>query len=59
MDARRWAGGGYRRARGAPLATQWGLRIDQARGLEVEDFGGGIVGFRLPEEGAGEAETPN
>jgi hypothetical protein len=29
-----------------------------AQGLEVEDFGGGIVGFRLPEEGAGEAEAP-
>ena len=25
---------------------------EKARGLEVEDFGGGIVGFRLPEEGA-------
>jgi hypothetical protein len=39
-----------------------GLAIDKARGLEVEDFGGGVVGFRLPEEGAGadtaEAETP-
>ena len=34
-----------------------GLAIDKARGLEVEDFGGGIVGFRLPEEGAGEAEA--
>jgi len=28
------------------------LAIDKARGLAVEDFGGGIVGFRLPEEGA-------
>ena len=35
-----------------------GLAIDKARGLEVEDFGGGIVGFRLPEAGAGEAEAP-
>jgi hypothetical protein len=34
-----------------------GLAIDKARGLEVEGFGGGIVGFRLPEEGA-EAEAP-
>jgi len=34
-----------------------GLAVDKARGLEVEDFGGGIVGFRLPEEGAGEAEA--
>ena len=33
------------------------LAIDKARGLEVEDFGGGIVGFRLPEEGAGEMLT--
>ena len=33
-----------------------GLAVDKARGLEVEDFGGGIVGFRLPEEGA-EAEA--
>jgi hypothetical protein len=32
-----------------------GLVIDTARGLEVEDFGGGIVGFRLPEEGETEA----
>ncbi len=32
-----------------------GLAVDKARGLEVEDFGGGVVGFRLPEEGA-EAE---
>lgn len=32
--------------------------MDKARGLEVEDFGGGIVGFRLPEEGAVEAEAP-
>jgi hypothetical protein len=32
-----------------------GLAVDKARGLEVEDFGGGIVGFRLPEEGTGEA----
>ena len=29
-----------------------GLAIDKARGLEVEDFGGGIIGFRLPAEGA-------
>ncbi len=35
-----------------------GLAVDKARGLEVEDFGGGVVGFRLPEEGAGEAEAP-
>ena len=34
-----------------------GLAVDKARGLEVEDFGGGIVGFRLPEE-RGEAEAP-
>jgi hypothetical protein len=32
-----------------------GLVVDKARGLEVEDFGGGIVGFRLPEE---KAEAP-
>jgi len=31
------------------------LAVDKARGLEVEDFGG-VVGFRLPEEG--EAEAP-
>ncbi len=31
-----------------------GLAIDKARGLEVEDFGGGVVGFRLP-EGRGRA----
>jgi hypothetical protein len=35
-----------------------GLALGKARGLEVEDFGGGIIGFRLPEEGAGEAEAP-
>jgi len=35
-----------------------GLAVDKARGLEVEDFGGGIVGFRLPEEGA-EVEPPS
>jgi hypothetical protein len=35
-----------------------GLALDKARGLEVEDFGGGIVGFRLPEEGEAEAEAP-
>ena len=35
-----------------------GLAVDKARGLEVEDFGGGIVGFRLPEEGAAEPEAP-
>jgi hypothetical protein len=29
-----------------------GLAVDKARGLAVEDFGGGVVGFRLPEEGA-------
>ena len=52
MDARRQGGGGYRRARGAPLVTRGELRVDKARGLEVEDFGGGVVGFRLPEEGA-------
>jgi hypothetical protein len=38
------------------------LAVDTARGLAVEEFGGGIVGFRLPEEGAGgdaaEAELP-
>ena len=34
------------------------LSIDKARGLEVEDFGSGVVGFRLPEEGAGQAEAP-
>ena len=34
-----------------------GLALDKARGLEVEDFGGGIVGFRLQEEGA-EPEAP-
>jgi hypothetical protein len=38
------------------------LAVDKARGLAVEDFGGGVVGFRLPEEGASgdvaEAETP-
>ncbi len=34
------------------------LALDKARGLEVEDFGRGIVGFRLPEEGEGEAEAP-
>ena len=34
-----------------------GLAIDKARGLEVEEFGGGVVGFRLPEEEA-EAEAP-
>jgi hypothetical protein len=33
------------------------LALDKARGLEVEDFGGGVVGFRLPEEGAGEPEA--
>jgi hypothetical protein len=35
-----------------------GLAVNKARGLEVEDFGGGVVGFRLPEEGVGEAEAP-
>jgi hypothetical protein len=35
-----------------------GLTLDTARGLAVEEFSGGIVGFRLPEEGAGEAEAP-
>jgi len=35
-----------------------GLAVDKARGLEVEDFGGGIVGFRLPEEGVAEPEAP-
>jgi hypothetical protein len=30
-----------------------GLAVDKARGLAVEDFGSGVVGFRLPEEGAG------
>jgi hypothetical protein len=33
-----------------------GRAVDKTRGLEVEDFGGGITGFRLPEEGA-EAEA--
>ena len=35
-----------------------GLTLETARGLAVEEFGGGVVGFRLPEEGAGEAEAP-
>jgi hypothetical protein len=36
-----------------------GLAVDKARGLAVEDFGGGVVGFRLPEEGAEvEPEAP-
>jgi hypothetical protein len=35
-----------------------GLAIDRARGLEVEHFGGGIVGFRLPEVEEGNAEAP-
>jgi hypothetical protein len=39
-----------------------GLALDKARGLAVEEFGGGVVGFRLPVEGAGadpaKAETP-
>jgi hypothetical protein len=36
-----------------------GLAVDKAQGLAVEDFGGGVVGFRLPEEGApAEAEAP-
>ncbi len=35
-----------------------GLTLDTARGLAVEEFGAGVVGFRLPEEGAGEAEVP-
>ncbi len=38
------------------------LAVETARGLAVEEFGGGVVGFRLPEEGVGgdaaEAETP-
>jgi hypothetical protein len=34
------------------------LTIEKARGLAVEEFGAGIVGFRLPEEGAGEPEAP-
>jgi hypothetical protein len=38
------------------------LAVEKARGLAVEDFGGGVVGFRLPEEGvtrdAAEAEIP-
>jgi hypothetical protein len=38
--------------------SHWALAVDKARGLEVEDFGGGIVGFRLPEEGS-EAEAPS
>jgi hypothetical protein len=29
-----------------------GLAVDKARRLEVEAFGGGIIGFRLPEEAA-------
>jgi hypothetical protein len=32
------------------------LAVETARGLAVEEFGGGVVGFRLAEEGAGEAE---
>jgi hypothetical protein len=35
-----------------------GLAVETARGLAVEEFGGGVVGFRLPEDGAGEAEAP-
>jgi hypothetical protein len=35
-----------------------GLAVETARGLAVEEFGGGVVGFRLVEEGAGEAEPP-
>jgi hypothetical protein len=35
-----------------------GLAVDKARGLEVEEFGGGIVGFRLPEGEVGEPESP-
>lgn len=38
--------------------TAAGQADDTARGLAVEDFGGGIVGFRLPQEGAAEAEAP-
>lgn len=38
------------------------LTVEKARGIEVEEFGGGVVGFRLPEEVAGgegvEAEAP-
>ena len=34
------------------------LAVVTARGLAVEEFGGGVVGFRLPEEGTGEAEVP-
>jgi hypothetical protein len=34
-----------------------GLALDTARGLAAEELGGGIVGFRLPEEGAGEADA--
>ncbi len=38
------------------------LAVETARGLAVEEFGGGVVGFRLPEEGAdgdsAETETP-
>jgi hypothetical protein len=35
-----------------------GLAVETARGLAVEEFGGGIVGFRLPAEGTGEVEVP-
>jgi len=31
------------------------LTVEKTRGLEVEDFVVGLVGLRLPEEGAGEA----
>jgi hypothetical protein len=34
-----------------------GLTLETARGLAVEEFGGGVVGFRLAEEGAG-ADVP-
>jgi len=34
------------------------LAIDKTRGLEVEDFGAGVVGFRLPEVEEGNAEAP-
>ena len=32
------------------------LTLETARGLAVEEFGGGVVGFRLPEEGAASEE---
>lgn len=34
------------------------LTVEKKGALAVEEFGGGIVGFRLPEEGAGVPEAP-